>query len=282
MAEADHPRHLRMSELSALAGLPSTTVRYYLRLGLLPPPLRTSKTMAYYSVEHLDRLRELIRLKAQGHNVSGLAAYLPAAPSVPTMDHLGSAPTGDIHSSTRTAIVSAGITRFVDHGYDVTTIDDIVAAAGVGKAAFYRYFQRKVDLLAACLREVLDDALRNHVPARSADPVERIWDRAVSVSHIVQDVQSLLDLSRKVAVTDAGHGQDALDGALSRLLTPIEADLRDARDVGFSAATDPPVQAALLFGAAQYVSYYSDMHPGSDPAELTVTAWKVVLGVIPS
>lgn len=279
MAETDHPRHLRMSELSALAGLPPTTIRYYLRLGLLRPPLRTSKTMSYYSVEHLDRLREITRLKDQGYTVRGLAAHLSVVPADTGLDVHTPPAASDIHSSKRAAIVAAGVGRFVAHGYDATTIDDIVSAAGVGKAAFYRYFPRKADLLSACLSRVVDEAVRSDVLPRTADPVARIWDRALSVSRILQGVQSLLDVSRKVAVTDAGRNQAALDSALSRILTPIESDLRVARDAGFSAAVDPHVQAALLLGAAQYVSYYVDMHPGSDPGELTVTAWKVVLGV---
>lgn len=279
MAEADHPRHLRMSELSALAGLPPTTVRYYLRLGLLPPPLRTSKTMAYYSGEHLERLRDLTRLRDQGYTVRALAGQLADPTAAGTTQTHTSPAVSDIHGSKRAAIVSAGITRFVEHGYDATTVDDIVTAAGVGKAAFYRYFQRKADLLSACLGHVLDEAVRSYVPRPTSDPVARLWDRAVAVSQILQHVQSLLDLSRKVAVTDTGHDEAALESALSRITAPIETDLRAARDAGFAAAIDPNVQAALLFGAAQYVSYYAAMHPGSDPAELTVQAWKVVLGV---
>ena len=37
-------RHLKMAELSARSGVPATTIRHYLRLGLLGEPLRVDCT----------------------------------------------------------------------------------------------------------------------------------------------------------------------------------------------------------------------------------------------
>lgn len=51
---------MRMSELAREAGLPTATVKYYLREGLLPEGQRTSATQAQYGEAHVERLR-LIR-----------------------------------------------------------------------------------------------------------------------------------------------------------------------------------------------------------------------------
>ena len=51
---------MRMSELARAAGLPTATVKYYLREGLLPEGRRTSPTQAQYGEAHVERLR-LIR-----------------------------------------------------------------------------------------------------------------------------------------------------------------------------------------------------------------------------
>lgn len=46
------------------------------------------------------------------------------------------------------AIKSAALALFVEHGYENTSVDQIVAAAGVTKGAMYHHFSSKNDLLA--------------------------------------------------------------------------------------------------------------------------------------
>ncbi|HEY8985545.1 MAG TPA: MerR family transcriptional regulator [Streptomyces sp.] len=48
---------MRMSELSRRSGVSVTTIKYYLREGLLPPGRQTSATQAEYDETHLRRLR---------------------------------------------------------------------------------------------------------------------------------------------------------------------------------------------------------------------------------
>ncbi|GEL19728.1 TetR family transcriptional regulator [Pseudonocardia asaccharolytica] len=45
----------------------------------------------------------------------------------------------------RRHLVDAAVTLFTEHGYDETTVDDIAAAAGVGRRTFFRYFRGKED-----------------------------------------------------------------------------------------------------------------------------------------
>jgi DNA-binding transcriptional MerR regulator len=59
-AAASEPT-LKISELAEAAGVPVATVRHYLRVGLLPEGRKTSRNMAYYPPELVDRIR-LIKL----------------------------------------------------------------------------------------------------------------------------------------------------------------------------------------------------------------------------
>ena len=51
----------RMAELVKRSGASRETVRYYIREGLLPPPHRTARNMAWYSDRHLELIK-LIRV----------------------------------------------------------------------------------------------------------------------------------------------------------------------------------------------------------------------------
>ena len=54
-----YPKHMKMSELSTRAKISAATISNYTRQGLLPEPVRTGKTMAYYTVEHLERIKNI-------------------------------------------------------------------------------------------------------------------------------------------------------------------------------------------------------------------------------
>jgi DNA-binding transcriptional MerR regulator len=56
---------LRMKELAEASGVPAPTIKHYLREGLLPEPLRTSRNMAYYPPEFVDRIRLIKRLQEE-------------------------------------------------------------------------------------------------------------------------------------------------------------------------------------------------------------------------
>jgi DNA-binding transcriptional MerR regulator len=56
---------LRISELAERAEVPVATVRHYLREGLLPEPVKTSRNMAYYPPELVDRIRLIKQLQEE-------------------------------------------------------------------------------------------------------------------------------------------------------------------------------------------------------------------------
>lgn len=60
---------LAMKELSRATGLPRSTLLHYTAEGLLPPPVRTSRNMAWYDPSCVDRVK-LIRQLQQHHRLA--------------------------------------------------------------------------------------------------------------------------------------------------------------------------------------------------------------------
>jgi DNA-binding transcriptional MerR regulator len=56
---------LKMSELAERSGVSAGTIKHYLREGLLPEPVRTSRNMAYYPPEFVERIRLIKRLQEE-------------------------------------------------------------------------------------------------------------------------------------------------------------------------------------------------------------------------
>ena len=48
---------LKISELAERSGVPVATIRHYLREGLLPEPVKTSRNMAWYPPEFVERIQ---------------------------------------------------------------------------------------------------------------------------------------------------------------------------------------------------------------------------------
>lgn len=56
---------LRMGELSEASGVPAATIKHYLREGLLPAPVKTSRNSAWYAPEYVDRIKLIKRLQEE-------------------------------------------------------------------------------------------------------------------------------------------------------------------------------------------------------------------------
>lgn len=77
--------YFTIGELAGRSGLTARTIRYYTSEGLLPPP-ETRGKYARYSLAHLERLREIGKLKAQYLPLSVIRAQLGVEGAKPPAD----------------------------------------------------------------------------------------------------------------------------------------------------------------------------------------------------
>lgn len=85
----------------------------------------------------------------------------------------------------RDSLVAAAFQLFLERGYEQTTVDEIVALAGVGRRSFFRYFPSKEDVVfpdhERCLAEMNDflgDGGGDGSGGDADDPVARVCDAA--------------------------------------------------------------------------------------------------------
>ncbi|MGW5342025.1 MerR family transcriptional regulator [Streptomyces sp. NPDC004050] len=71
------PGRYRREELALAAGVKVRNLRYYQERGLLPPPRREGR-IAWYSEDHLTRLRLISDLLGRGYTVNGIGELLHA------------------------------------------------------------------------------------------------------------------------------------------------------------------------------------------------------------
>jgi AcrR family transcriptional regulator len=192
----------------------------------------------------------------------------------------------------RRDLVAAAVALFTERGYDDTTVDDIAAAAGVGRRTFFRYFRAKEEAVSpdhaaalARVGEIFETAHPNEPPAvlalRAGETVFDIYteDPALSVARyrITHEVPALRD--RESASVD--HYRRLFTRHLRHLLAAdTDGDLR-AAVIGAAvvAAHNLALRGWLADGAptdgiTTMVRRYrrvADMLPVEEPALAAVT-----------
>ena len=138
MSTAERNGMLKMAELAEASGVSAGTIKHYLREGLLPEPVKTSRNMAWYPPEFVERIqlikdlqeRRFMPLKAikgildlEGEATRISAAELKRRYGVPqeVLDRLAEleviTPTSRGYGASDVRIVEA-ISRFRAGGYD--------------------------------------------------------------------------------------------------------------------------------------------------------------------
>ena len=149
--ETDRP--LRIKDLEKISGIGRSTIHYYVREGLLSPPRKTGKTMAYYDARHVQELEEIRSMQANGYPISYIKEMLGSEKSEGLEGRTGA---GEIHrSDRRQQIMDKAVEIFARKGYHQTNVTEIARAAGVGHSTFYIYFPSKMALFAECVDRVI-------------------------------------------------------------------------------------------------------------------------------
>ncbi len=74
---------LSVGELSRRTGITTATINYYVRIGVLPPPRKTSKTRALYPAHFENLISRIKQLQAAGLNLRGIKQVVNGDPGSP-------------------------------------------------------------------------------------------------------------------------------------------------------------------------------------------------------
>lgn len=272
------PQHMKISELSTYSKIPITTIRFYIHEGMLPLPLKTSKTMAYYTQAHLNRLSEIQKLKEKNFSLSTIKDILADnGISQPAPDESN----GALMTSTREEISKAAVNLFREKGYDRVTIADIAAAARIGKGTFYQYFQNKEELFAECLESIFYDIGKDISELQmETNGFRRLLIRGRHFNRYEANILEMLNLARYETFISPDQFKEKWDKTISNFIEPIRQDLELIIRERQSPLTNSNLLAYLFMGAVEY-SYYCALNNDSDPEKLEESFWKLFFNLTP-
>jgi TetR/AcrR family transcriptional repressor of nem operon len=158
-------------------------------------------------------------------------------------------PKSPASAGTRQRLAEAALELFHTRGYNGTSIQDIVSAAGAPKGTFYNHFASKEAL-------ALDSVTRyaSAVPLEMLDekqggsPLERITDHLrclVALSDTLGDRGCLLGNFATEIPPHSGPVRDAVDAGFARWVDALAGVIEQARDAGELHGDEP---AGVLAG----------------------------------
>ncbi len=249
---------LTVSVLAEQAGLPVSTIRYYVREGLLPPGQRRSSTRILYGPEHLLAIKRIKSLRDAGVPITDIRSRAPKVPDAQS--------DADVARARRDDVLEAATSCFLSDGFAGTSLGAIARAASLSKATLSGYFSSKEEIFMACAERVFNRLYAEVWPviAEERGPGERLRTRWDAFVKSFGDWAPMMDLVRGLAV-----GSPAFRAEYLRLATMMTAPI--ARELsmlegGAGADRDAELEAYVVLGKAEAAAR-AVKERGDDPRE---------------
>jgi AcrR family transcriptional regulator len=228
-------RTMTISAVERASGFPRSTIYYYVREGVLPPPSRTARDRFLFTDEHVRLLARIGELKRSGCSLAQVRTALK--------DELAAtADGGDLGAQEseriRKAILRVATQEFLAKGYRQTSVKSIVRKSGVTPNVFYSYFPSKSHLLVECFGTFIAWSMASVGPRVNAtdDLGERLLLRLTADARASAFEADVLAMARTAGREDAAERAKLVQQAWAGIVRNIEADLHSVRP----AATDAP------------------------------------------
>ena len=253
---------MRIKELEQKSGMPRTAIHFYLRQGLLHPPHKTGRTMAYYDDSHLQRLKEINKLK-KGSRVP--VAFLKeqmesrnfnASAASEEPDVIKTVTTTKEKEQKRQEIIKQAIKIFSQQGYHQTKIFDITHSLKISTGTFYLYFKNKRDLFI----EVIDDVFRNIVGEAAIaikgekDFLARLKIRGRVFYNNYTKYSEILNQLRAELASEEQWPAEKIQKIYHGLTKPVIREIETAVHEGLIREIDPDLLAYALTGLIEIMS----------------------------
>lgn len=186
-------------------------------------------------------------------------------------------------TNARPRIVAAAVALFAEQGYDATSVNQVVARAGVAKGALYHHFESKDDLLYEVYRELVDRQLTGlrAILAEGRPP-------SATLQALIDDLVSTTAASAAEAKVFAreshrlGDANQARVRAARRTIHDAVIELvRDGQAAGdFAPVASPEMVSFTVFGVINELPVWYRPDGPKQPSEIAAELAALILAAL--
>lgn len=243
---------MKISELSRKAGLPISTIRYYIYEGIIPPAMKTGKTRAYYSSVHLKAL-SLIRHKQTKEQKPLSIIKDEIRKEVPFPRPRMKQPA--LSSGKRDTILQSSTALFLEKGYAATSIADIAQHGKMSKETIYQHFRSKEEIFMACADRVfrhMYDKVWGEIKGEK-DMAQRLVKRGKAFFSSYPQWISMMNLVKSLSVGDNPIFKTKFHQLVEQMVNPMTKEIEHLKRQGrIRKDLDCDLAGYILMGMAEY------------------------------
>ena len=170
----------------------------------------------------------------------------------------------------RTAVLAVARRIFADKGYHATSIDDIIASAGIARGTFYLYFESKRAIFDELLDELfttLQSTVRRIETGPGARPPVEQMDATVDrVLDTLLENREMAHILLREAVGIDDEFDTKLEQFYGRIEALIVSAVQTGERMGLVRPCDAPMVARCILGSAKELVHWAFVK--RDPGQL--------------
>ncbi len=267
----ENEKWFKIKEVEQLTGISRRTVHFYLQSGLLHPPKRTGKTMAYYDQQHIRKLKDIVELKRQGLPLFAIRERISGFEHDEFLENTEShnfhfcrhdiknkrLPQRLQGKKTRENIIGLAASLFKEKGYKETKISDITSRLNIGKGSFYSFFNNKKGLFLECTPIIFKSLFSKGWEEihQEKDPLKRLELRMEIVLPVRKEFTSIIKLSKEVLEDDDPNLKRLGKEIINSIRKPMESDIKKSIDKGMMPRVDPKIISMITLVLIENIDF---------------------------
>ncbi len=285
----DRENLLKVSQVSKATGVSTSAINYYVRIGLLPPPLKTHKNMAFYDPSYIQMISYIKRLQAQKNlPLDKIREIMDRKIKIwREMDRVAPGKREELFlpevrgrsGDLRGRIREAGMRLFSSKGYHAIDESDIFAQAGVSAWQFHEFYAGKEDLLLDIAGEAVRLFQRRVSGEISGvtDMLERIRIAIPVAFQVMVENREIFTLYLEESVLSDLSYERRLMQITASIAEDLKATIARGMKEGTIRRLQPDIAASAIIGQLIRLANYWAQEPGRhDMEEITREAVEFV------
>ena len=271
-------RLYRIGHLERLTNVQRRTILFYVEKGLLHPPVKTGKTMAYYDEAHYRKLEFIKNAKKKGLPLVAIRTMIEKRETegngfgprlkndfIPEdrKEVKKKQPRKKVGKVTRERIVEEGSRIFQEKGFKDTRVNDIISRLNIGKGSFYSYFSNKEALFLECVPLIFEKFFSEgwEKIRKEKDPHKRLMLRAEVTIPVIDEFITIMQLAQEALKEADPNLRDLGEKIYRSVCRPIESDLVKGIQQGIFRAVNPRLYSSLMISIMAGIDTILTMNP---------------------
>ncbi len=244
---------MTLSELSRVAQVPISTIKYYIRKGLFPTAIKIRKTKSLYTAKHLNRIELIKKIQNQGNMTLAQIKEITAL-----IDKEDGEDRAEIHVGAeefKIEIIKCATALFQQKGYDMVSVSDVIKNLNIGRSTFYKHFKNKKDLFIECIQNMVENEAEQ-LGLTYATPEEEsartVYKKAELLYQLNPAWSKMINMLRTASTYNPDEFTDNLNAILHRKIDIYENSINESIEDGLFRSINARLLAIIVLAFLEF------------------------------